>query len=288
MQLLFALVIGLAVFINLRALAGRHPGAWWARLLFRPFGPRMDVSFMTRGELLRSGVACLLLAAGAALLAVAAGCTVDACRMFPSPGAIAATVFASLAALFSLSGLALLLRGVFRSTRFVPQLPVVQDIVREPYLRIDQSWYVKPAGVPGHVSSGGVVARAAGAHVLIALLREDGFRDYILPKGHVEPQETPLQAALREISEESGLCDLQLAGELGIRERWDLKKTSWKKTHYFLFTTHQKDGRPTDRHHHYQLIWCRLDRLPRMFWPEQQELVVSHRTAIERAALSNR
>jgi hypothetical protein len=79
------------------------------------------------------------------------------------------------------------------------------------------------------------------------------------------------------------LTDLQLLGELGVRERLDLHKTSWKKTHYFLFRTSQISGPINDAHHTYVLEWFPLDNLPKMFWPEQQELIESTRTAIGQA-----
>lgn len=291
MQLLFALVIGLAVFFNLRALAGRHPDAWWARLLFRPFGPRTDVRYMTRRELLRSGLGSFLLAAGLAVLQAGVA-SVPQQHIGNSRALFAAWmaltfVFSILCILFILSGSILLIRGLFRCTAFVPPRPEEKEIEHTPYLTIDQSWYRKPEGIPEHVSCGGVVARAEHGRVLVALLLEDGFKRHVLPKGHQEKGETLEQAARREIAEESGLTDLRVACELGVRERLDLKKRSWKTTHYFLFTTGQRLGHPTDAHHTYVLEWFPLDRLPVMFWPEQRELLGSNRAAIERAALDN-
>jgi bis(5'-nucleosidyl)-tetraphosphatase len=150
-------------------------------------------------------------------------------------------------------------------------------------MRIDNTWYFKPDCIPEHVSCGGVVARIENGKILIALLREDGFKAHVLPKGHLEKGETLEQAANREIAEESGLTDLTLVRELGVRERLDLKKRSWKKTYYYLFRTSQFSGPINDAHHTYVLEWFPLDNLPRMFWPEQQELIDSNRAAIEQA-----
>jgi ADP-ribose pyrophosphatase YjhB (NUDIX family) len=150
-------------------------------------------------------------------------------------------------------------------------------------MRIDSSWYIKPERISEHVSCGGVVIRRDGDRLLVALVREDGFPEYILPKGHVEPGETLEQAAIREIGEESGLTDLSLVSKIGVSQRLNLKKTSWGTMHYFLFTTKQDHGTPTDTHHSYALEWFPLDALPCMFWPEQKELIVSNRSEIEQA-----
>ncbi|MCU0607012.1 MAG: NUDIX domain-containing protein [Candidatus Edwardsbacteria bacterium] len=288
MQLLLALAIGLAVFFNLRALAGNHRDAWWARLLFRPHGPRTDVRYLTRRELLRSGLLSCCLAAGLGALQVLAVLVPQ--RSFDRhPALFAAWLSLSflltfLCLLFALSGIILVVRGLCRSSRYVPPVPKEKEIEHTPYLAIDDSWYRKPAGVPEHVSCGGVVARVERGTVLIALLKEDGFLRLVLPKGHLERGESLEQAARREIAEESGLTDLRLLCEIGVRERLDLKKRSWKTTHYFLFSTTQRSGHPTDAHHTYVLEWSPLDRLPDMFWPEQEELVRTN-TAMIKSAL---
>ncbi len=107
-------------------------------------------------------------------------------------------------------------------------------------MEIDQSWYRRPPGVPEHASAGGVVVRPGDAQLLVALIREGGYPGYVLPKGHVEPGESSEKAAAREVSEEAGLAGLVNLGEIAVRERLDLKKTSWKRTHYF----HRYPGRP--------------------------------------------
>ncbi|MBN1642250.1 MAG: NUDIX domain-containing protein [Anaerolineae bacterium] len=62
-------------------------------------------------------------------------------------------------------------------------------------------------------AAGGVVVD--GERVLV-LLRPS--RDEVrLPKGHIEAGEAPLQTALREVVEESGYADLELAADLGMQ-----------------------------------------------------------------------
>jgi len=138
---------------------------------------------------------------------------------------------------------------------------------------IDETWYQRPPNVPERTSAGGVVARVEDGRVYIALVGERGLAKFVLPKGHVEAGETLEQAAAREIEEEAGFSQLTLVAPLGMKERLDFSKRTWKKTYYFLFTTKQVDGVPTDKKHHYRVKWVHLDQLPELFWPEQTQLI---------------
>ena len=144
---------------------------------------------------------------------------------------------------------------------------------------IDATWYRRLPNVPTRIDAGGVVARLDGEAVLVALAREDAWPLYILPKGGVETGESLDQAARREIAEEAGLSELQLLGKLGVRERLSHDKRRWNVVHYFLFTTRQVLGAPTDPEHSYGVSWHPLRALPEMLWPEQLELI---RTNVDR------
>jgi len=140
---------------------------------------------------------------------------------------------------------------------------------------IDQTWYQQPPGTPERDSAGGIVIRYEFGVPLVALTREGPYADYILPKGHIEAGETLEQTARREIMEEAGIARLDLVRFLGVRSRLDFRKRFWVHVHYFLFTTTQVDGRPTDKKHGYVCEWFPLDDLPELFWPEQRELLES-------------
>jgi len=91
---------------------------------------------------------------------------------------------------------------------------------------------------PNEVSSGGVVVRGfEGAHQVCLVC--DG-RYWGLPKGHVEAGETPEVAALREISEETGipLQQLRVVATLAPSEytyrRRDTGRLVFKRVHQFL------------------------------------------------------
>ena len=62
-------------------------------------------------------------------------------------------------------------------------------------------------------SAGGVVIRTIDG-VPHALVIRDPYKKWGLPKGHAEEGETPPEAALREVAEETGLTDLTLGPEL--------------------------------------------------------------------------
>ncbi len=68
---------------------------------------------------------------------------------------------------------------------------------------------VKPATVE-ETSAGGVVFRRGNGDQPVFLLIRDSYRNWGLPKGHLEAGEEAADAALREVAEETGLADLVL------------------------------------------------------------------------------
>lgn len=148
---------------------------------------------------------------------------------------------------------------------------------------IDDSWYVRPSNVAERTSAGGVVVRIHQGEPLVALAREKAYSGPVLPKGGVEPGEDLVHAARREIEEETGLYQLAFVAPLGTLERLTYSKTEWATTHFFLFTTDQTSGVPTDHvHHPHAPLWRRLDQLDDMFWPDQRRLILSHAELIRR------
>ena len=87
------------------------------------------------------------------------------------------------------------------------------------------------------VSAGGVVVRGGEVAVIVPTRRAaDGSRVLALPKGHVDPGETPLQAAEREVREETGV-DAVPVRELG-EARYCYRRhgrTIGKSVTWFLF-----------------------------------------------------
>jgi 8-oxo-dGTP pyrophosphatase MutT (NUDIX family) len=87
------------------------------------------------------------------------------------------------------------------------------------------------------VSAGGVVVREGDVAVIVPTRRAaDGSRVLALPKGHVDPGETALQAAEREVREETGV-DAVPVRELG-EARYCYRRhgrTIAKSVTWFLF-----------------------------------------------------
>ncbi|MCU0621881.1 MAG: NUDIX domain-containing protein, partial [Gemmatimonadales bacterium] len=66
------------------------------------------------------------------------------------------------------------------------------------------------------VSAGGIVFRQPAGESPRFLLIRDSYRNWGFPKGHLEHEETPAQAAVRESTEETGLTDLALHGPIRV------------------------------------------------------------------------
>ena len=97
-------------------------------------------------------------------------------------------------------------------------------------------------------SAGGVVLNAEGRVLLVS---QHGT-SWSLPKGHLEGGESPLEAARREIYEESGVSRLELVRPLGSYSRHRLGAdggedlSELKTIHLFLFRTDEQDLAPRD------------------------------------------
>ncbi|HEX3910535.1 MAG TPA: NUDIX domain-containing protein [Solirubrobacteraceae bacterium] len=86
-------------------------------------------------------------------------------------------------------------------------------------------------------SAGGVVVRGEEVVVIVPTRRaSDGSSVVALPKGHIDPGETPLQAAVREVREETGIV-AEPVTELGETRYWYRRdgQTIPKSVSFYLF-----------------------------------------------------
>ena len=97
-------------------------------------------------------------------------------------------------------------------------------------------------------SAGGVVVNAEGRGLLVS---QHGT-SWSLPKGHLEAGESPLDAARREIREETGVSRLEFVRALGSYTRYRLgadggeDRSELKTIHLFLFRTDETALAPLD------------------------------------------
>ena len=99
-------------------------------------------------------------------------------------------------------------------------------------------------------SVGGVVLNKKGE---VLIVNQHG-NSWSLPKGHVEQGEEILEAAKREIYEESGIKYLKLKKGLGCYTRYRIglntveDRSELKEIHMFLFNTQEMELNPVDIH----------------------------------------
>ncbi len=93
-----------------------------------------------------------------------------------------------------------------------------------------------PATIPTkrQVSAGGVAFRRRGSAVQVALVSVGEKARWQLPKGIVEPGESPETAAVREVREEAGV-DAELVAPLQTVEYWYVAKEPEGPVRYHKF-----------------------------------------------------
>ncbi len=132
-------------------------------------------------------------------------------------------------------------------------------------VRLNRMTREKPANVV-EISAGGFVVSKTD-HTLVALMarfNRGGKLEWCIPKGHLEPEETKEQAALREVFEETGLT-AEITDYLGeVSYTFNQKGKNVSKTvHVYLMD--QVSGELSmdhdPNHEASELAWVKLDEL---------------------------
>ena len=114
-------------------------------------------------------------------------------------------------------------------------------------------------------SAGGVVLNKKG---LVLVVSQHGS-SWSLPKGHIDPGETALAAAKREIYEESGIQQLKYIKVLGSYERHRIGLnggediSELKTIEMFLFRTDEEKLKPLDPHNP-EARWVSVEDVPKI------------------------
>ena len=93
------------------------------------------------------------------------------------------------------------------------------------------------------------------------LLIRDPYSNWGLPKGHIEGGETAAQAALREVEEETGLCELNMIAQLPTIDWFfrDRGRLVHKFCHFFLVECTAGDPAPQLAEGITECVWHAAD-----------------------------
>ena len=132
------------------------------------------------------------------------------------------------------------------------------------------------------VSAGGLVINVTGEFGLLIgrIDIKDSSRERLLwslPKGHIEEGETPEQAALREVAEETGI-ESEIARELGVIDFWFMAsgKRIHKTVHHYLFR--EVGGKLAPQITEVDEVkWFPLTEIvERLAYPDEKKLIAKH------------
>ncbi|MEO5860243.1 MAG: NUDIX hydrolase [Pyrinomonadaceae bacterium] len=139
------------------------------------------------------------------------------------------------------------------------------------------------------VSAGGVAYRFNEGKVEVVVIKTSSEGRWQLPKGIIDPGETPEIAALREVREEGGIS-CEIIERLDVIEYWFVasfdgapKKRYHKKVHFYLMTYLNGDVKDHD-HEVVEARWVAIGEAQRMLaFDSEKELIVMAKDLLEDA-----
>ena len=125
------------------------------------------------------------------------------------------------------------------------------------------------------ISAGGLVVDKSGEMgLLIGRIDKRGRMLWSLPKGHIEAGESPEEAALREVCEETGIKSA-ITRSLGVIDFWFMAegKRIHKTVHHFLFA--EKSGKLEPQLSEVDEVkWFPLDDIAKtLAYPDERKLI---------------
>lgn len=131
------------------------------------------------------------------------------------------------------------------------------------------------------VSAGGIVFRRDGERTFFLLIR-DPYRNWGFPKGHLEDGEDPSAAAMREVSEETGLAGLQLRAPIETID-WTFRfrgRRIHKVCHFFLMETEERRTSPQRAEGITACRWASFDQAVKMIAYDNARAVLEQAHAL--------
>jgi mutator protein MutT len=129
------------------------------------------------------------------------------------------------------------------------------------------------------VSAGGLVIDFSGTRGLLIgrIDHKDASRERLLwslPKGHIEAGETPEQAAIREVQEETGITS-EITKSIGVIDFWFMAggKRIHKTVHHFIFKEVSGELTPQITEVD-EVSWFPLSEIvERLAYPDEKKLI---------------
>ena len=137
------------------------------------------------------------------------------------------------------------------------------------------------------ISAGGLVIDSSGTKGLLIgrIDLKDQSREKLLwslPKGHIEAGESPEQAAIREVREETGI-ESEIQKSLGVIDFWFMAggKRIHKTVHHFVFK--EKGGRISPQVSEVDDVrWFPLNEIvDRLAYPDEKKLIARSRELLQ-------